>query len=74
MRQPGYVMCVDNHGYLVALEIGKVYRSLGATGVPGWIGVVDETSEGYSFPSKLFVPVILPAKGKRAVSAAAAKI
>jgi len=63
-------MCVDNSGYAASLEVGKVYRSpRSPKSVPSnWIRVVDESGEDYLYPSKRFVPVQIPLKGKRALA------
>jgi len=63
-------MCIDNDGYAVSLEVGKVYRVLRPhkSMPPNWIRVVDESAEDYLFPSRRFVPVQIPAKGKRALA------
>ena len=69
----GYVMCIDNDGYVVSLEVGKVYRVLRPhkSVPPNWIRVVDESGEDYLYPSRRFVPVHIPAKGKRALASQA---
>ena len=60
-----FVVCIDNEGYPVSLEIGKVYRTLpGHTGVPNWIRVVDESGEDYLFAATRFVPIEVPAAVK----------
>ena len=71
-RVSGYVMCVDNSGYPVSLEVGKVYRVLpsGKSGIPGWLRLIDETGEDYLFPARRFVRIELSSKGKRALAAA----
>jgi hypothetical protein len=67
----GYVMCIDNEGYPVSLEIGKVYRTLpGNGGVSNWIRVIDESGEDYLYPAKRFVAMQVPPKGRRALAAA----
>ena len=64
-------MCIDNGGYPVSLEIGKVYRTLpGSGGVPKWIRVVDESGEDYLYPAKRFVPMQVPPRARRALAAA----
>jgi hypothetical protein len=67
-----YVMCIDNHGYLASLEVGKVYQVLpGDAGVTNWIRVIDESGEDYLYPAKRFVPMIVPLEGRRALDAVA---
>jgi hypothetical protein len=71
-RGGGYVMCINNYGYVASLEIGKVYHApAGNAGVPGWIRVVDESGEDYLYPAARFVPMVVPPKGRRALAAAA---
>ncbi len=67
----GYVLCIDNDGYPASLEMGKVYRTVrGSKKVPaGWIRVIDESHEDYLYPARRFVPVEIPPKGRRALSA-----
>jgi len=70
-RWPQYVLCVENSGNEVSLEIGKVYRRIRPhkKDFAGWIRVIDESGEDYLFPAKRFVPVELPARAKRAIAA-----
>ena len=71
-RGTGYVMCIDNEGYPVSLEIGKVYRKLPSdAGVPNWVRVIDESGEDYLYPAKRFVAMQVPPKARRALAAAA---
>ena len=64
-------MCIDNDGYSVSLEIGKVYRMLpGDAGVPNWIRVIDESGVDYLYPVKRFVPLEIPLRARRVLAAA----
>lgn len=67
-----YMMCIDNEGYQASLEFAKVYRILPTGGsVPrDWLRVVDESGEDYVYPASRFVPVELPAKGRRVLATA----
>ena len=71
-RWPRFVLCIENEGNEVSLEIGKVYRQIKPrkTDFENWIRVIDESGEDYLFPSKRFVPVELPAKAKRVIATA----
>lgn len=71
-RWPRYVLCVENAGNEVSLELGKVYRQVKPhkNDMANWIRVIDESGEDYLFPAKRFVPVELPARAKRAVAIA----
>ena len=65
----GYVMCIDNDGYEASLEVTKVYRAIPnrRSGPPrGWYRVVDESGEDYLFPPDMFVPIMVPPRGRRA--------
>ncbi len=71
-RVSGFVMCVDNTDYVVALEIGKVYRTLkiARNAPPNWIRVVDESGEDYLYLADRFIPIEVSARGKRAIAMA----
>lgn len=58
MSDDTFVLCVDNRGYGVSLEQRKVYRAMSdpAAEKHAMIRVVDESSEDYLFPARLFVP------------------
>ena len=70
-RWPRYVLCVENAGNEVSLEVGKVYRQIRPhkDDMESWVRVIDESGEDYLFPAKRFVPVDLPAKAKRVITA-----
>lgn len=65
-----FVLCVDNGGYPASLEPRKVYQVLKDPSAEssGLIRVVDESGEDYLYPSKLFVPIEVPADAERAFS------
>ena len=67
IRQPRYLICVNNDAYLVSLELRKVYEALpDETALAlGLVRVVDETGEDYLFPQELFVPIELPPAAQR---------
>lgn len=58
MRNDTFVLCIDNQGYGASLERRKVYRAMSdpAAEKHGLVRVVDESSEDYLFPAKLFAP------------------
>jgi hypothetical protein len=64
-------MCVDNQSNPASLELGKVYRELKPSDrVPrGYKRVIDESGEDYLFPARMFVPVEVPARGRRVLNA-----
>lgn len=67
---PRFVLCVENAGNEVSLEVGKVYRQIRPhkNDMKNWIRVIDESGEDYLFPAKRFVPVELPASAKRVIA------
>ena len=58
-----YVVCVDNGAYPASLELHKIYQVLPDPRAArvGHVRVIDESAEDYLYPSKLFVPIELPA-------------
>ena len=66
-----FVICINNQGYEVSLERGKVYRVLGdeKASQHNLIRVVDESGEDYLFPSKNFVTIKLPKAAEKALVA-----
>ena len=59
---PKYVVCVQNAGYPVSLELHKIYRALPDEDAlaDGELRVVDESGEEYLFPATAFVPITPP--------------
>lgn len=57
-----FVLCIDNEGYPVSLEIRKVYRSLpdSTAARHRMIRVIDESGEDYLYPEDRFVRIELP--------------
>ena len=64
-----FVICVSAGGYAASLEVGKVYRALGAPahGPADHLRVVDESGEDYVYPKSLFRAITLPAQVQRAL-------
>ena len=62
-----YVVCIHNGGYLVSLEVQKIYRTLpdADANKHGMIRIIDETAEDYLFPQDWFVPVALSVPSER---------
>ena len=67
-----YVVCVNNKGYPVSLELRKIYLTLPDDGEPdlGLIRVIDESGEDYLYPEDWFVLIELTEGAEKAVSAA----
>jgi hypothetical protein len=66
-----FVLCVENRGYTASLEKRKIYevRAPVANDPDFMIRVVDESGDDYLFPAKWFIPLELPAKARRAMTA-----
>jgi hypothetical protein len=64
------VICLDNEDNPASLEVGKVYRTLGAPegGPQGYLIVFDESGEEYLFPARLFHAIELPQEVERALT------
>ena len=68
-----YVVCVNNEGYPVSLELLKIYRTLPNEGEPklGLVRVIDESGEDYLYPGSWFLPIELSEELEQVVSATA---
>ena len=69
-RWPRFVVCLENKGNEVSLEIGKIYRQVRphARDMAGWIRVIDESGEDYLFPCRRFAEIALPAEAQRVLA------
>jgi hypothetical protein len=65
----GFVVCVDNHDFPVALELHKIYRTLPDedAAMDGDLRVIDESGEDYLYPASYFLPIRLPRDTERAL-------
>lgn len=63
MNKHEFVICIDNHGYEVSLEMRKLYEVMADADAEkhGQIRVIDESGEDYLYPATLFDRVTLPA-------------
>ena len=70
----GFVICVENEGFEVALEQRKVYRRLADQPVTedNLIRVVEESGQHYPYPAEFFVPIIVPKAASQAFDEASA--
>jgi len=61
-KQAQLASCLDNAGYAVLLEKGKVYQVIPDADAAsfGEVRMIDETGKDYLFPACRFAPVILP--------------
>jgi hypothetical protein len=55
-------VCLDNHGYPVALERGKLYPVLDDAQAAelGLLRIVDESGEGYLYSASRFAAIAVP--------------
>ena len=62
IEYPAAVVCVDNEGNEVSLQLWKIYKPLRDNDArsEGFLRVVDESGEDYLFPEDNFVPIELP--------------
>jgi len=62
MKEPQFVVCLNNAGYAASLEVGKLYRTIPDADAEklGGIRVVDEDGEDYLFDSDMFCPLQVP--------------
>jgi predicted pyridoxine 5'-phosphate oxidase superfamily flavin-nucleotide-binding protein len=70
-NQVHFVVCLNNEGYKVSLEVGKLYRVIPneEAETHGYIRVIDESGEDYAFASDRFHPVTLPVAVKKTLLA-----
>lgn len=63
------VICIDNAGYGVSLELRKIYVCLSDATAErrGQLHIIDESGEGYLYPKRAFVTAELPPAVRRAV-------
>lgn len=59
--KPLYVVCIRNDGYRASLQVRRLYRILPDAEAEkrNLLRVIDESSEDYLFPAKLFATVEL---------------
>ena len=62
MNNHEFVVCVDNHGYEVSLEMRKLYEIVVDVDAEknGQIRVIDESGEDYLYPAAAFDRISLP--------------
>ena len=62
-----YALCIENRGYLAALEPRKIYQRLRDVVAEkiGFVRIVDESGESYLYPAALFVPIAVPRQAAR---------
>jgi len=67
VEHPAAVICVQNEGNEVSLQLWKVYKPLRDRDArsEGFFRVIDESGEDYLFPEENFVPIELPTEAKK---------
>ncbi len=62
MKEPEFVVCLENEGYAASLEIGKLYRIIPDEKAEklGGLRVVDEDGEDYFYDAEMFCPLQVP--------------
>jgi len=67
-RSHWFVICINNRNYPESLERRKIYRAVEdvAGARHGLIRVFDESGESYLYSRDRFVPIMVPAKARKA--------
>jgi len=62
MKEPEFVVCLNNEGYLASLEIGKLYQIIPDEEAEklGGLRVIDEDGEDYFYDAEMFCPLQVP--------------
>lgn len=57
-----FALCINNEGYEVSLEVGKLYRLIPdeTTVQHGYLRIVDESGEDYAYSANRFYLLNLP--------------
>jgi hypothetical protein len=60
--QTEFAVCVDNKGYLAALELRKIYQVLPdqKAAQHKLMRIIDESGEDYLYPERFFITIQLP--------------
>ncbi len=63
--ETSYVVCVENSGYPVSLQLRKIYLRLADSKAEedGLIRVVDESGEDYLYLKRFFASISVPGAG-----------
>ena len=62
MKEPEFVVCLNNEGYAASLEIGKLYQIIPDKEAEklGGLRVIDEDGEDYFYDAEMFSPLQVP--------------
>ncbi|RKU26788.1 hypothetical protein C6499_12720 [Candidatus Poribacteria bacterium] len=68
---PQFGLCLNNEGYAASFEVGKVYRVIqdDEAASHGYIRVIDESGEDYTYTANRFHLIQLPATVEKALLA-----
>lgn len=68
-KKPQLAICLDNEGYKVSLEAGKLYRVIEDQDATkeGYIRIIDESGEDYAFAASRFYKVDLPTSVRKSL-------
>ena len=66
-----FSICINNQGYEVSLERGKVYQVIidNKAKIHNQIRIVDESGDDYLYPEEYFAPIELPKSVQKALTA-----
>jgi hypothetical protein len=61
MKKNKFLLCIENKGYEVSLEIRKLYENIPDKEASrhNQVRVIDESGEDYLFPAAFFAPIRL---------------
>lgn len=64
-----FLLCIDNEGYEVSLEVRKVYETLPDKEAErlNQVRIIDESGEDYLYPAKFFAPIRLSLETKNRI-------
>ena len=73
MKQPKFVICIDNSDYPASLEKRKIYETLADKEAAslGQIRVIDESGDDYLYPASCFIDANLSKETQAALVKAA---
>jgi hypothetical protein len=62
MKEPKFVVCLNNEGFSASLEIGKLYQIIPDKEAEklGGLRVIDEDGEDYFYDAEMFCPLQVP--------------
>ncbi len=62
MKEPEFVVCLNNEGFSASLEIGKLYRIIPDREAEklGGLRVIDEDGEDYLYDAEMFCALKVP--------------